>query len=52
MSAAVITTPREAVTDGSYSELSQLSGLRTFVTAFAGHVATEAAQFPSPPPLF
>lgn len=50
--AAVITTPREAVESGAYSELSQLSGLRTFVTAFAGHIAMEAAQFPSLPSLF
>ncbi|WP_305823715.1 PaeR7I family type II restriction endonuclease [Massilia brevitalea] len=48
--AAVITTPREAIEDGAYTELSQLTGLRTFLTAFAGHVATEAAQHPSPPP--
>lgn len=38
--ASVIATPRTAVADGSYSELSSMSGLRSFVAAFAGHIAT------------
>jgi hypothetical protein len=42
--AAVITTPRSAVADGSYSELSAMTGLRSFVAALAGHIATEAAR--------
>ena len=46
------TTRREAVEDGCYSEPSQLSSLRTFVTVFAGDIAMEAAQLPSPPPRF
>lgn len=50
--AAVITTPRDAIVDGFYAELSQLTGLRTFLTAFAGHIATVAAQFPPHPTLF
>lgn len=42
--AAIITTPRTAVADGSYSELSAMTGLRSFVAALAGHIATEAAR--------
>ena len=43
-SAAVIATPRTAIADGSYSELSGMTGLRSFVAALAGHIATEAAR--------
>ena len=43
-SAAVIATPRSAVADGDYSELSAMTGLRSFVAALAGHIATEAAR--------
>jgi type II restriction enzyme len=42
--AAVIATPRSAVADGAYSELSTMTGLRSFVAALAGHIATEAAR--------
>lgn len=42
--AATITTPREAIDSGDYSELSELSGLKNFVTLFAGHIAMEAAR--------
>lgn len=42
--AAVIATPRTAVADGAYSELSAMTGLRSFVAALAGHIATEAAR--------
>jgi type II restriction enzyme len=42
--AAVIATPRSAVADGAYSELSAMTGLRSFVAALAGHIATEAAR--------
>jgi type II restriction enzyme len=42
--AAVITTPRSAVTDGTYLELSAMTGLRSFVAALAGHIAAEAAR--------
>ncbi|MFZ3083477.1 MAG: PaeR7I family type II restriction endonuclease [Rhodoferax ferrireducens] len=42
--AAVITTPRKAVKDGAYSELSSMTGLRSFMAALAGHIATEAAR--------
>jgi len=42
--ASVLTSPRSAAEDGSYSELSNMTGLRTFVTELAGHVAAEAAR--------
>lgn len=42
--AALLATPRSAVDTGEYCELSMLSSLETFVTAFAGHIATEAAR--------
>jgi Restriction endonuclease XhoI len=42
-SASVIATPRSAVADGAYSELSSMTGLRSFVASLAGHIATEAA---------
>lgn len=42
--AALLATPRSAVNTGDYAELSTLSSLETFVTAFAGHIAAEAAR--------
>jgi hypothetical protein len=42
--ASVITSPRTASTTGEFSELSELTGLKTFVTTLAGHVAAEAAR--------
>ena len=42
--AAVMASPREAVATGAYSALSDMTNFHTFVTAFAGHVATEAAR--------
>lgn len=41
--ATVIASPRSAVSSGTYLELGELSGLKSFVTRFAGHIATEAA---------
>lgn len=43
-SASVIATPRSAVKDGRYIELSAMTGLRSFVATLAGHIATEAAR--------
>ncbi|WCM93928.1 PaeR7I family type II restriction endonuclease [Acidovorax sp. NCPPB 2350] len=45
---ALLATPQTAVETGDYLELSALSGLKNFVTSFAGHVAAEAARI-SPP---
>lgn len=42
--AALIASPRSAAETGEFSELSAMTGLKTFVTALAGHVAAEAAR--------
>lgn len=42
--ASVIASPREAVTSGAYSDLSEMTSFKTFVTSLAGHVAAEAAR--------
>lgn len=42
--ASLITSKRSAATNGEFSEMSTMTGLKTFVTALAGHVAAEAAR--------
>jgi hypothetical protein len=42
--AALIASPREAIETGAYGALSDMTSFHTFVTALAGHVATEAAR--------
>lgn len=42
--AALLTSPRTASATGDFTELSELTSLKTFVTTFAGHIATAAAQ--------
>jgi hypothetical protein len=42
--ACVITSPRTAIADGTFEQLSDLSGLRTFVTRLAGHLMTETVR--------
>lgn len=42
--AALITSKRSAVSTGEYSEVSAMTGLRAFVSAFAGHIAAEASR--------
>ncbi len=42
--ASIITSSRTAFKDGAYSEQSDMTGLRTFVTGLGGHVAAEAAR--------
>ena len=42
--ASIILSERAAVKTGRYIELSDLTGLKTFVTSFAGHIAAEAAR--------
>ena len=44
MAAAVLMTPRSASKAGEYSELSELTGLRTFISQLAGHIASEGAR--------
>lgn len=43
-SASVIASPRSAASTGAYSELSEMTGLKTFVRSFAAHIAAEAAR--------
>lgn len=40
--ATLIASPRTAADSGTYVELSELTGLRTFITSFASHIAAEA----------
>ncbi|MEZ5938372.1 MAG: PaeR7I family type II restriction endonuclease [Hyphomonadaceae bacterium] len=42
--ACLLASPREAALSGAYRSLSEMTNLKTFVTALAGHVATEAAR--------
>ena len=42
--AALMTSPRDASTTGSYSGFSDMTSFKTFVTSLAGHVAAEAAR--------
>jgi len=42
--ATVMVSPRTAAADGAFSELSEMTSLKTFVTSVAGHVAAEAAR--------
>ena len=42
--ACTLASPRAAVDTGSFSDMSELTSLKSFVTAFAGHIATVAAQ--------
>ena len=42
--AALITSPRTAAETGEFSEMSAMTGLKTFVTALAGHIAGQAAR--------
>ena len=42
--ASLLLSPRSAAKTGAFSELSEMTGLRSFVTTLAGHVAAEAAR--------
>jgi hypothetical protein len=42
--ASLMTAPRSSVATGAFSDLSELTSLKTFVTSFAGHIAAEAAR--------
>lgn len=42
--ACTLASPRKAVTTGEYTDMSELSSLKSFITAFAGHIAAEAAR--------
>jgi Restriction endonuclease XhoI len=42
--ATILASPRSAAETGEFTELSELTGLKTFITSFAGHIAAEAAR--------
>lgn len=42
--ASIITSPESGKDSGEYSDLSEMTGLKTFVTSLAGHVASAAAR--------
>ena len=42
--ATLLTSPRNAVRSGDYSEISSMTSLKTFITSLAGHIAAEAAR--------
>jgi hypothetical protein len=42
--ASIIASPRTSVQSGEFHDLSEMTSLKTFVTALAGHFATEAAR--------
>lgn len=42
--ASVIASPAEAKRNGAYVELSEMTGLKSFITSFAAHIAAEAAR--------
>lgn len=42
--ATVITSPRNAIETGEFSEMSTMTNLKTFVTSLAGHIAANAAR--------
>ncbi len=42
--ASLIASPRSAIDNGCYSEMSIMTGVKTFVTSLAGHIAAEAAR--------
>jgi len=45
--ASVITSPRSAAKSGDFSNLSELTSLKTFVAKLAAHIAGEAARRPA-----
>ena len=42
--ASIIASPRSAIDNGDFSELSSMTGLKAFIATLAGHIATEAAK--------
>ena len=42
--ASVIASPASAARNGSYAEVSEMTGLKSFLTSFAAHIAAEAAR--------
>jgi len=46
--ACVMASPRTAVNSGRYSDLSELTSFKTFITSLAAHIAGEAARSGGP----
>lgn len=42
--ASVITSPRKAISTGKYIELSQLTGIETFIATLAGHISAVSTR--------
>ena len=42
--ASIIASPRSAAQSGDYTEITRMTGIKTFVTSLAGHIAAEAAR--------
>lgn len=42
--ATVLASPHTAIKTGKFSDVSDMTSLKTFVTSFAGHIAAEAAR--------
>jgi hypothetical protein len=42
--ASVITSPATAARNGKFAEVSELTGLKNFITTFAAHIAAEVAR--------
>lgn len=42
--ATIVASPRTAAASGDYSDVSELTSLKTFITNFAGHIAAEASR--------
>ena len=43
-SSSVIASPASAARNGSYADVSEMTGLKSFLTSFAAHIAAEAAR--------
>ncbi len=43
--ASIIASPKSAISTGNYTELSEMTSLKTFIVGFAGHIASVAARY-------
>jgi hypothetical protein len=42
--ATILASPRTAADSGAFTDMSEMTSLKTFITSFAGHIAAEAAR--------
>lgn len=42
--ASILVSPGDALNSGDYSQMSSMTGIKTFVSSLAGHIAAEAAR--------